>query len=238
MANRPDDREPLAAVFGPTAKCLAVEDLEKLLEPGSAHPHLDECPHCRAELANLRMFLSAQTEPQEAADLAAIAARLERRTRDMPAAPEKTGRLKRWFSLPAMPMPRVALASLAGIAILGAVLWQMRPEPPATGGGAGPVYRSGAIRVVEPAGDSGDRLVRLRWEPVPQAVRYSVRLMEVDRTTFFSTDTPQTMVELPAMVQSKISPPKTLLWEVVATDASGRVIASTDILTFRAASEK
>ena len=66
-----------------------------------------------------------------------------------------------------------------------------------------------------------------------RAVRYRVRLMEVDRQELWSTSTSALGVDLPAPVRASIAPGRTLLWDVTAYDAAGAAIAESGTQSFR-----
>src|SRR5258708_27273980 len=100
-------------------------------------------------------------------------------------------------------------------------------------GGAQPTFRSDALGVVGPAGDLTAVPTELRWETAPGAASYSVRVMEVDRTEVWNTESRQASVALPASVRARIVPGKPLLWQVVAKDESGKTVATSEIQRFR-----
>jgi hypothetical protein len=76
---------------------------------------------------------------------------------------------------------------------------------------------------------------RLEWRPVSGAVRYRVRLMEVDRRELWSIDTAGTAADLPEPIRALAVPAKTLLWQVTAYNAASAVIAESGQERFRLA---
>jgi hypothetical protein len=101
---------------------------------------------------------------------------------------------------------------------------------------AGEVTRSLVIAVRSPVGDLAEPPRRFEWLAVDRAVRYRVRVMEVDHREVWSSVTPAAEVDLPPAVRSSIGPGRTLLWEVTAYDASGAAIAESGAQSFRIAS--
>jgi hypothetical protein len=95
------------------------------------------------------------------------------------------------------------------------------------------VTRSLTVAVRGPVGDQVEAPRRFEWLAVDRAVRYRVRLMEVDRHEVWSTSTSAAGVDLPSPVRTSIAPAKTLLWDVTAYDASGATIAESGAQSFR-----
>ena len=95
------------------------------------------------------------------------------------------------------------------------------------------VTRSLAVRVRGPVGDESELPQRFEWLAVDGAVRYRVRLMEVDRREVWSTSSSALGVDVPAPVRASIAPGRTLLWDVTAYDAAGTAIAESGTQSFR-----
>ena len=94
------------------------------------------------------------------------------------------------------------------------------------------IYRSEEIQVVSPVGDVGQVPRTLEWQPFPGTQRYKVVVMEVDNSPFWSAETNETSVEIPAFLSVKILPGKPILWQVTAVDGQGRVLGSSQIERF------
>ena len=95
------------------------------------------------------------------------------------------------------------------------------------------VFRTGSFVVVSPAGDLQKRPQEIRWEQVPKAVVYQVRLLEVDHSELWKVNASGDHIELPAAVQGKIVPAKTLFAEIKAFDSNGSQLATTGPVRFR-----
>jgi hypothetical protein len=95
------------------------------------------------------------------------------------------------------------------------------------------VTRSMAITVRAPVGNQAEPPQRLEWLPVDRAVRYRVRMLEVDRREIWSTSTSAPEVALPPDVRSSITPGRTFEWDVTAYDSADRAIAESGIQSFR-----
>jgi len=233
------DGKILNSIFGPTADCVAIDELSLLLDgrrgeeqKRRAEAHVEGCAHCRAEIALLQEFESSAIRPHEQRDVNWIVARLRK---NQPAQP-----LSWWKRMWTVPMLAPITIGLATALIAIGIGLEMRHSPgqpfsPSSGGssGSGEVMRSLSVDVVGPIGDLAQRPAELRWKPVAGASRYMVRVFEVDRTELWSTTVKETSVALPSVVQAKIVPLKTLMWEVRAIDASGSVLANSGPESFR-----
>lgn len=211
-------------------------DVDTLLSPPSSEvsAHLAQCPACRAELALRRSFEEALPNNAERADLDWMESRLRQIRPGLTPA-------KRWWHLPTV--PRLALAATVALAVVTvAVQWnsrQVRPldEPGSTGtaGTTGTVLRSsgGLDWVGVPAGELAQLPQRVEWTARPDA-SYVVELLEVDGAIAWkSAPTRETALSIPAEVQEIAGTRRTLAWRVKALDATGRVVAESERLTFR-----
>jgi hypothetical protein len=100
---------------------------------------------------------------------------------------------------------------------------QSRPE----------VFRSPRFAVVRPSGDLQRRPKEIQWEQVPQAAVYQVRLLEVDRSELWKAKATGDHIDLPAAIQSRIVPAKTLFVEITAFDSAGNHVGTTGLVRFR-----
>lgn len=209
--------------------CLSLEVLQNVAEGVSdadSLQHLDQCPHCQAELAMLKNFESSLPSQEEGASVAWIAAELERRERRAPAAPAGP-RVPFWRNFLRIPYMSgaVALALVVGLSIS---LYVSNREPrtfnvniPGT-----ETMRSGSVRLEGPSGDL-DRLPDyFRWEAYPGTKKYRVEVVEVDGTPLWSKESTQNFVTSSAELKKKMLPGKTLLWRVTAIDDSGKARAT------------
>jgi hypothetical protein len=99
--------------------------------------------------------------------------------------------------------------------------------------GSSEILRSSSIAILNPVGDLQEKPGEIRWEEAPNATRYQVRIMEVDRTELWTGETMGTRIEVPATVENLIVPFKTLLVQVGAFDATGAKIAESEPVRFR-----
>jgi len=60
-----------------------------------------------------------------------------------------------------------------------------------------------------------------------------VNLLEVDHTELWKTETTTVSIQIPGAVRARIQPAKSLLWQVIALDAAGRRLGSSDLEKFR-----
>jgi hypothetical protein len=236
--------EILRQALAPGARCLSVEQLGQYADgaldaddEAAAAVHIKDCLSCQAELALLHAVTSTGLRPEEAEIVRDGAARLDERTTGFPAADHvasSSGR--RWFGFRSLSLAAVAAVLLAGVAT-GTFFFLTRNAPrlPGSVTTGDEVTRSLALAVRGPVGDHRDLPRRFEWVGVDRAVRYRVRLLEVDRQEVWSTSTPAPAVDLPPDVQAKLTPGRTLLWDVTAYDAAGTVIAESGTQSFRVA---
>jgi hypothetical protein len=234
--------EILTEALQPGADCPPLEVLGRYAdaalppaERAAVSVHVGGCASCRSELMLLHTFAAGEVRDDERSAVGAIVAELRRReaaifVRD---------------TAPTTPRPRFALfGSLRHAMTLATVLIALvggyflfnttRPHVPSD------VSDRGATRslTLEPRGPIGELQAapqRFEWRSVAGAVRYRVRLMEVDRRELWSVDTPATMVALPEPVRALAVPAKTLVWQVTGYNAAGAVIAESDEVRFRVA---
>ena len=132
---------------------------------------------------------------------------------------------------------RPAALAVAGALVVIAIGLQVRQSaPPAIDGAratGAQVFRSQALTILSPIGDLKDSPSEIRWEPVPTAATYQVRLMEVDQHEMWNAHTAQTSASLPDDLRTQIVPLKTLLLEVTAFDAKGRKVAQSEVIRLR-----
>jgi hypothetical protein len=241
MPNQKPDDQLISAALGPANNCPPLEDLERLLEAGvpvALKEHVDQCSHCRTELEMLRSFTSNQIAEHEKSAVNAIAARLKTRPpihrNEGDAAAElhhawwKRMLEVRWLS------PAAATLAIA-LVVSGVAIEVRRGKQPAIGGATGTteVLRSSAITILSSMGDLRERPAEIRWEAVPNAVRYRVQIMEVDRAELWSADATSPRIVLPPTVEIFIVPSKTLLVQIAAFGASGQKIAESETMRFR-----
>lgn len=239
--------------LAPAEACLTLEELVRLSNPSLsrqavARMHVAACARCQTELAMLREFQSATTHSEEAAAVSWITAELDRRfdqikvvaplpaSRPTPDGERSTG----WRRLLLRPHPiRAAafgFAALLAVIAVGLNLRDVQAPELASDLLRGPhVLRSEELVAVGPTGDLKQAPAELRWQAIPAAARYRVKVMEVDRAELWQTESSQTSVLLPAAVRAMIVPGKTLLWQVTAIDSASKPVAASQILRFRVA---
>jgi hypothetical protein len=220
-------------VFRSRAECPPIEELVLMLEGGSGpeqkqscEEHVAHCVHCEAELALFLRFESGQPGREEREPVAAIVARLRKQS------PAKPSAWWREVWRPRILMP--ASAALATLAIVIAINVERSPllrEPSAPAGLD--VVRSGRLVVIAPVNDITQTPRELRWQAVRGAARYRVRLLEVDKTELWRATVTDSRAVLPPEIAARVTPLKTLLWDVEGVDEAGRPVASSGIQTFR-----
>jgi hypothetical protein len=234
--------EVLRRALAPDARCLSTEDLGRYAEDAlgaaqqeAAAAHVRDCLSCQAELALLRAVTSDTLSPEETAIVRDGAARLENRAAEIvpfESTAERSTRVRPGFGN--LPLAAVAAVLLIGMATSTYfVLRRTAPELPGGVTTGDEVTRSLAVTVRGPVGDQAESPQRLEWLSVDGAVRYRVRVLEVDRREIWSASTSAPGVDLPPAVRTSFAPGRTLLWDVTAYDAADRVVAESGTQSFR-----
>ncbi len=244
MLNRePLEQDALRAALGPTGECPTIEELESFAsrEPPAVSTwigHVQACAYCQTELHLLRTFLASEAG-QAAQDGSEAARLLRKRSKEIFQQAFPVRAPAAWWKSAFM-MRRMAQASLAAAAILlvaGAVVFfrstTYRPPLEAKNQAGQEVLRSGGFAVLSPAGDLQARPREIRWERVPKAAGYRISLLEVDRSEMWKAETPEDHIELPASIQARIVPAKTIFCEIIAVDSSGNTVGDTGLVRFR-----
>jgi hypothetical protein len=235
--------EILTGALRPGADCPALDVLGRYAdaslspaERASIATHVGGCASCQSELALLQTFADGAVRDDERGAVRAIVAELRRRESAIFAADAApTIRQPRFALLGSlrhtMSLATVLLALVGGYFLFNAT----RPRVPSDSVSDGGATRSLTVELRAPIGDVVAAPQRLEWRPVSGAVRYRVRLMEVDRRELWSIETAATTADLPEPIQALAVPAKTLLWQVTAYNAANAVIAESGQERFRLA---
>ena len=134
-----------------------------------------------------------------------------------------------------MVFPVAAAAGVVLALVVGSyyVLPRRAPELPPSSAADRDVTRSLTLAVRSPIGDQPEAPRRLEWVASDRAVRYRVRLLEVDRREVWSATTTAAAADIPAEVQSSFTPRRTFLWDVTAYDAADRIVSESGSQSFR-----
>lgn len=242
MSNRKtSEQEIFRAALGPEKQCLSIEELEQYAsEPALASAdragHVKSCAYCQTELELLQTFQAGETGAASK-EVQRITERL--RQRPIASVGERVQPSSPWWRT-LLASPRLVQASLAMAAILvvaGVVLQfrtnHNRPLPNETNPTGQEIFRSGGFAVLTPVGDLQEPPGEVRWEKVPKAAHYRVRVLEVDQNEVWKAETTDDHMELPSSIRVRILPAKTLFCEVSAFDSSGNKISQTGLVRFR-----
>jgi anti-sigma factor RsiW len=234
--------EILRSALAPGSECLSTEQLGRYADGAlgaddrtAAAAHLERCVTCRTELALMQEMTSAAIRAEEMDLVREGTTRLEQRSAEVFAANrEGTGSDARPFRFGAFPLAAFAAVVLMVVAASSFYFLRQRaPELPGSVTTGGEVTRSLAVTVRAPVGDQQEPPQRFEWLAVDRAVRYRVRLLEVDRSEVWSAVTPALEAELPVSVRATIAPGRTLLWDVTAYDAAGAAVSESGLQSFR-----
>lgn len=241
------DLNVLRAALSPSATCASIEQLSRLCDAdhaGSqdarAAQHVAECARCRTELALLKHFESGDVGVDERADANWIVTRLERDVARLAAGEELPERHVRaatawqpWLNLRPL-AGGLGLAAALLLVVLNVPLHKAAAPDVPNDVTAGPsVFRSDALGVKGPTGEVEAAPKELRWEPAGGAASYAVLVMEVDHTEVWTGQAREARVALPASVRARMVPGKPFLWQVVAKDAAGNALATSELQRFR-----
>jgi hypothetical protein len=220
----------LSSDLQPTPDCISLDRLGPELT-AAERIHVDTCARCQAEVALWQAFNEPSRDEAETEAVDWIVARL-RRSRVASGGSTAPPLAQRFRQTPVRHLLGVAAAIMVA-ATLGYVVWDREPAvPPPTGE---QVYRTASIDIVSPSGDVAGPPRELVWGAFPAAARYDVRVLEVDGTVVWRAISLSPRVDLPGDVIARSVPGKTLIWEVVALDESGRAVAESGPQRFRVA---
>jgi hypothetical protein len=218
-------REALRASLARTPTCIP---LERLGEPLTEHEreHVQECARCQTELALREEFEQSTPAAEDGAAVAWVTAELRRRRTVRTSAP--LSEVRRWF---ASPRTLAAVAGIVLVVAVGYLAWDR--EPGVRDVGPAPIYRSSSVNVIAPVGDVTVPPHEMTWQPVSEAAAYEIVLREVDRTVLWQATSAVPRASVPAAVERRFVPGKTILWDVTARDGSGVVLAQSGSASFR-----
>ena len=236
------ERELLNRTLRPGPDCLSIDQIGRFAdgalggrERADAAAHIDNCVTCASELALLQSFSATAVRPEERQIVDGAVAEIRRRETVTIGASPRDRSIVRFLEFGRL---RNALSLAVVLLIASASYYLLNPSSPrlpASVDSGGEVTRSLGVAVRGPVGDQVAVPERLEWQPVTGAVRYSVRVMEVDRRELWSAGVTGTEVPIPDAVRAQIAPAKTLLWQVTALDQTGRPIAESGVERFRLA---
>jgi Putative zinc-finger len=235
--------EILTQALQPGADCPPMDALGRYAdgalppaERAAAAAHINACASCQSELALLQTFADGAIRDEERSAVVQIVAELRRREPEIFTAPALPEIRQSRFALlgsfrHALSLATVLLAVVGGYLIFNST----PPRLPSDAVSYRGVTRSLTVDLRAPIGDQVAAPQRLEWRPVSGAVRYRVRLMEVDRRELWTIETAATAVDLPEPIRALVVPAKTLLWQVTAYDASTAPIGESSVERFRLA---
>jgi hypothetical protein len=207
--------------------CVPIERVADADLTAHEQVHLETCPRCQTERALAMEFEAAEAAPDEGAAVSWIARETKRRV--FPAVERAPARTGKWFRLP---MWATSMAAALAVA-LGVFLVVRTPGlapgdvQPAT------VYRATGVEIVSPVGEVGDVPTEFRWQAVPGAARYEVKVLEVDGTEIWRSTTQTTSAPLTDVVRAAAKPARTLTWTVTPLDAQGNNVGRPGTASFR-----
>ena len=252
-SDRDKARQQWKVALAATKDCLTVEELSRHADgslpdaaKGRTSSHLAGCVRCQTELAMLKQFELATPRSEELTAVSWIAAELKRRSDKIGYAvpesassrsmPSRVSRLRKNFA--SRPLSSAALSLAVMLVAIAAGFYLTTAKEPvlvSDGSNGQTLLRSQGVVALAPKGDLAESPTELRWQPVPGADHYSVKLMEVDRVELWQGLSKEPKVMLPAEVREKIVPGKTLLWQVTALDVNDQAVATSQVERFRIA---
>lgn len=217
-----DAREDWREVLATGADCLPLDRLDAELSERE-RAHLESCARCQSELQLFHAMSRESFSEEEDTAAAAIAAELKKSfERPSNVVPFTKRRRNGAFAFAAAAM--VALA-------VGAGFWIEQREPSIDGTIHETPYRGERFEAVSPIGELATAPNEFQWTAVPGTTRYSVTIMEVDRSAVWKGDTAATRITIPPSVAAQLLPGRTLLWQVSASNEQ-RLLASTATNSF------
>jgi anti-sigma factor RsiW len=233
------ERQLLGHALAPAVECLSIEELGRLQDgllpadtAAEAMAHLATCPSCQVERELLHEFQVGEVRADETDLVREGQARLRSHAEAIYGGPKRAQIAWRphWKSA----IFRSGLAAAAVLLLsIGSYMWRPGVSNLPVQPDGSDVTRSLSIAGLAPVGDVSEAPSQLEWNSVNGAVRYRVRLMEVDRHELWASDVATTRVALPDAVRAVAVPAKTLVWQVTALDAGGAALAESAAQRFR-----
>ena len=209
-----------------TPSCVPVERIGESLTP-EEQAHVGTCARCQTELALWQQFESSAPAKDEGAAVTWIVSELERRAerpQHQKSRPSRSWGLSgQWLA---------AAASVVLVVSVGYLMWDREPAI-RNPGGATEQYRTVQLDVIAPLGDVAAAPREFSWKPAAGAIRYDVRILEVDGTVVWRTSIAEPRLVVPPDILSRFVSQKPFLWEVTARDASDAAIGSSGTQRFR-----
>lgn len=225
------------------SECLTIEALEAYLHRTGSHEqlqaverHLRQCDRCSVEWQYLKCFEAAEPQDVRTEDVVAIENQLRAQTkafladrfktnardteaRNVSAYQERGYRTRGTWKL-------VALAASAVLVVGLAYYAKRTPQLPGASGPDAYLVRGRPIELVSPLGALSDRPRYLSWKPIPGAIRYTVRITEVDATPVWSETVSTEKAFLPTDISANFVRMKTYYWFVEAQTEAGTLARS------------
>lgn len=201
--------------------------------------HADRCPACAAERDLATLFDAGPAESGASPeDVAFIVSRLEKASPVRPAGRNSgsprvvpfPGRSRRFSAS----LVRLAAAAVLLLAVGLGYRMLNHPSPSLPAPPQNETVRGAEVEAVAPVGEVPEIPGELRWEPVPGAVSYRVRLSAVDGTVLWDGTAVAPAVRLPAEVGARLHRAVVYVWTVEALDPSGALLAGSEPVRFRA----
>ena len=230
MTNRPGGgaRSELERRLQRTPRCISFEQFGTSLTEAD-RDHMAMCTRCQAEFALWHGFTDTtpHTDEEDAA-VRWITAELRQRRAQQAAGWVSTagrGRRRRTLIL-------YVAASFLLVAAVGYIVWD--PEPRVSGVPVSEqTYRTARVQVVTPSGELAAAPTELQWMALEGAVRYDVRVFEVDGAQLWRSSTADSRIPVPAAVVDQFVPGKTIVWDVTALNRAGEPVAASGRHQFR-----
>jgi hypothetical protein len=220
-------RLALNGTIQPLSGCIAVERFAEGVSQAE-RDHIAGCVRCQKEAALWSSLNDPAPRRNEEADVQWIVSELKRRNA-APSGAAPAAAVARW--LPWRPLSAIAAALVIAVALGYAI---RNREPQVTGTDGPQIYRgTQRLRLSVPLGDQAEVPRQFEWIGVDGAAKYDIAVLEVDRSELWRGSTNDPRHEIPPSVTSRLLPGKTVLWQVVASDSSGRRLASSDVEAFR-----
>jgi hypothetical protein len=129
---------------------------------------------------------------------------------------------RNWWDMRRLIPVTLAVAAAVMLVTIGIGNFRQHPYPTSQDS----MERSQGIELLSPKGELKSAPQTLAWNAVASAVRYHVKLMEVDKTVVWENTVSSPSVSIPSQIGQLILPGKRLLWTVDAIDAGGGLLAA------------
>jgi len=237
-------RTELELLFGKTASCPPVETLVAGEQTGMPdrhmRSHVNGCLFCKAELASWRAFEYSEPTFAEGEAVNEIAGELDWRVpsaiRRETQRPARTRTrffrvLGEWFR--SKQRSALSLVFVCSVLVVISLQIQFRHSSPLVSRLDTPQsWRGNTLSLVAPTGRLDHVPNSFKWESIPNAREYQVRVLAVDRAELWARTVTGTNFVVDQDLKNVLARHSAFFWRVTGLSSEGRALASSELERF------